>query len=446
MSSGSSSFGKTIITNTIYSLIDLVLLKLSGTVVFIILVRLLTESNIAAIGIGTGYLIFVSHLDVAPIRVLLRDYPQIAKDVAKRDHLLTALFLFWGVQTTAMLLVYLVLKFLVLEDLGIPGLSFLFFAMTMDFIGLSFQGWIKTLFYADFKQGVATTLALFLTIGRLLSYVILLFFPALATYSWILVITSVATCSAWWICFLRSFHFRFSYTSQVPRTLLNTLKDYGLWDHLNRTVINTLFVVDTVVLSSLGHMRDLANYTIALRFVSLLTLMPGQLARSLQLALANYKDKSKQQDAINSFFKLNVLLTVFQLVLFLSLGEWLLKLLFGQSISPDVVTYSLIIIIGVTIFNCSYPLISIINIFSRLKDAFLWVFLPSFIAGMAIYISSASTWGALGIAYANIVAYSVLALSLAVFTYRKHSFRIRLELMTSSEKRLLKEVLRRKQG
>jgi hypothetical protein len=55
----------------------------------------LRASDIAAIGIAAGYLVFVSYLDLSPVRALLRDFPRFARDREARDRLFTGLAGFW---------------------------------------------------------------------------------------------------------------------------------------------------------------------------------------------------------------------------------------------------------------------------------------------------------------------------------------------------------------
>src|SRR5690606_41948215 len=52
--------------------------------------------------------------------------------------------------------------------------SDLFFALTIDFMAISFQDWLKLVFYTDFQQTLATKISFLFSTLRLLSYGILL--------------------------------------------------------------------------------------------------------------------------------------------------------------------------------------------------------------------------------------------------------------------------------
>ena len=440
------SLSQKIINNTTYALVDLILTKLGTTVVFIFLVRLLPEKDIASIGISMGYIVLLAYFDVGPIRVLLRDYPELKDDKEDRDQLLTALFLFMGLQVLAIITVYFLLILFVINNLGIQGLSFLVFGMTIDFLGLMIQGWIKTVFYADFQQPFATKISFFFTLARLLCCSILFLSPSLNSYIWILITTSLANCILWIVVFQWRFSFHPAINRKIPDVIKHSLKSYGLWDHLNRMVIDTLFTIDTAILSwfAIGQLSDIGNYTIALKFTSLFFIIPMQLHVSLQVTLSNYKEDKNRFEAINTFLKLNSIISFAQLLFIFVGGKWLIRLLFGANINEDVIYYTIIIGIGVTIMNLSIPLLSVINNLCNLRKAFLRVFLTSIVLGVIIYIFTAACWGTKGIAFGNIVAYFILSVSLIIFTKRNYPFPFKLTLLSSAEKRLIHELIRSK--
>jgi len=437
-------FGKKIISNSLYSILDLILMKISTIVVFIILVRILADDEIAAIGICTGYLVFISYLDVTPIRILLRDYPKISKNKQKRDSILSALFAFWGLQFIFMMLLYGALSVVFLQNVQLDNLSFLLFAVTLDFAAISFQSWLKIVYYSDFRQAVATRISLFMAIARLLSYIILYFYPTLIAYIWLLIINAVITCLVWGAFFVKHFHYQPIINKETPKLIKQALLDYGLWEHFNRTIINTLLMVDMVILSSVGQYKDLASYTIALRFASLLTMIPLQLGRTIQVTLSNYTSDYKRFAAINSFLKFNTVISLMQLVVVFLFGDMLIKILFGSDVNEDVLHFSIIISIGITLYNVSMPFLSIGNSFLCIRNLFTRVFLPVLLMGIPVLIFSAMQWGASGIAYGKILILGLLALAISLYVYSNYRFPISAKVITEDEKKLFFELFRRK--
>src|SRR6185312_16410859 len=94
-----------------------------------------------------------------------------------RDRHITAYFVFWAIQMGAIVVVSALMQWLILDGLHIPGLTLLFWALTIDFMGVVLQDWIKTLFYADLRQGLVTGVGLAITLVRLLALFLLFFAP-----------------------------------------------------------------------------------------------------------------------------------------------------------------------------------------------------------------------------------------------------------------------------
>ncbi|MFH1278824.1 MAG: hypothetical protein ABIK65_10650 [Candidatus Eisenbacteria bacterium] len=436
--------GRRLFSNTAFALADRIGNKAATTIAFVLLVRLLPPQEIAVIGIATGYLALAAYLEVGPIRVLLRDYPKIAADRIQRDRLLTALFSFWGMQSAAMVLLFLLLRPFVFRPMDLPGLSFLYLGMLADFIALSLHGWIKTVFYADFRQPFATKLSLALEVPRLLSYGLLLLSPSLVTYSWILIVVALLTSTVWAAVFARAFRFRPRFDRRLPSLLGESLNSYGLWDHLNRVAIETLLAIDAVVLSwfALSRIGEIGDYTVALRFVSLFFLVPMQLHVALQLALANLEERPRKVEAIGVFLKANTAVTVGQLLFLFLGGGWLLRLLFGTRTAAGALPYALLLGTAVSILNFAYPFLSVVNNQCRLRSAFFRLFLPALVVGMGLYSIGARFAGPMGIAWANIAVYGLLTAGIVLFTLRCFPFRIEGGLFGARERKLFAQLLR----
>lgn len=446
MSGERKGLGRSVFTNTAFALLDRIAVKVETVAAFILLVRLLDASDIAAIGIASGYLVVMAMFDVGPIRVLLRDYPSLARDRATRDEHLTALFSFWVVQAAAMLLVCFLLERLVLSRLELPGLGFLFFALTIDFMAISFQDWLKLVFYTDFQQTLATKISFLFSTLRLLSYGILLISTSLETYSWIVIVTAVAASVIWWQIFRRRFAYRFVWHRRSLSILSASLRSYGLWDHLNRTVKDILFTVDTVILSWFAAVVPISDYSVALRFSNLFLMIPVQLHLGLQVALANYQQRVDRDAAINAFLKVAALVSVFQLIVIFLFGDILIRLLFGEGGGPSVTRYAKIISIGIAIMNSGLPLISVINNFGNLRRAFFRLFLPVLLAALALYTVGAAAGSASGLAWSNVAVYAIFTGGLALYVARNHPFAIEWNPLTARERSLLRRIVRVRGG
>jgi len=436
-------FVRSVFRNTTSALADLFLVKLGTTLSFILLVRLLAKEEIGAIGVANAYLVLLQFLDVKPIMVLLRDYPKISGDRAERDLRLTAFLVFWVFQALVMLALGLVLRVFALGGYGVAGLPFLFFGLMIDLIALTLQELVKTVLYADFQQGVATAVGVCLGLLRLGCLLVLFQRPELSTYTWVLIGTSLWNGAVWLWLLRRRLSFRPVLSRRIPSILKASLSEYGIWNHGQTVATKTLLLVDTLVISRVASLREVASYTIALSFTSVFFFsIPWQLARSLQVVLSHQTRDEGRFQVINGFLKVNALLSLAQLAGVLVLGRWLIRLLFGGNVDEEVFRFALIIGIGATIMNFGWPLISIINTFCNLRRAFLSTFLPAALLGVLIYVAAGLLGGAAGVAYANILVYSIVLFGLILFLRGSYRFPLELRLITSEEKSALRELIR----
>jgi O-antigen/teichoic acid export membrane protein len=435
------SLARRAVDNTVFGLLDQILSKVGTTAVFIILVRLLPERDIAAVGIAGAYLVLISFLDVGPIRVLLRDYPKLREDRPALDRLFSACFVFALLQAAGMLLVAFGLQWYFAATLAIPGLGFLMWGVAADFVALTYQEGIKAALYADFRQRYAATLSFALNLFRLLTYCLLVFRPTLETYTWLLIFTAVSSVLMWTVVFQRHFRMTLRLDGEIPGTLKQTLQSYGLWNHFNRLSYDTLANIDIAVLGWFGRLEELAAYTIAFKFTSLLARFPAELAKSAQVVVTNYREEGRRAAALSTFLKFNSGLSILQLVFVLAFGGWMLRLLFGPGAGPDVLYYTIILAAAITALNMSKPLVGIISALCSLRSAFLWVSLPGTVLGIAAYSAGAFLGGAAGLATAKVAVYAALAAGIALFASRRAGLRAELQLVTKEERRLISQYM-----
>jgi len=408
--------GRKVVHNTGFALADLVLSKLGNVAVFVVLVRLLSGTEIAAIGVAGGYIVFVAWLDVSPVRVLLRDYPRVSADRRVRDALFSGLTWFFLLQAAAIVLLCAVLQATLIPTVRLPGVGPLFWALALDFVALAFQDWIKMVFFADLRQSRATVISTGVGAARLAAYALLLLDPSLGLYSLLLAATALGAMVVWGIAFRLEYPFRLTADREAVRAVARSVSDYGLWDHLNRMSIDTLLLIDTVILSWLALYAGLDAYTIALRFTSMLFLVPNQIRRGLQLGLSYARGAASTATTYGAGILANTIVSVGQLVLIWLAGPLILHLLFGAAATRQVFELTLIITIGATILNLVGPLLAAANNLCSLREMFLRVFLPAAVIGTAGYLLLGWRFGTIGVAYGNIFAYGVLAAGVVLFS------------------------------
>jgi O-antigen/teichoic acid export membrane protein len=344
----------------------------------------------------------------------------------------------------AIVIVSALVQWLILDRLHIPGLTLLFWALTIDFMGTVLQDWIKTLFYADLRQKLVTGVGLVITLLRLLALFLLFWAPTLAGYSWLLIGCAVLGSVVWVTLARVKFQFRFRSQGTVFAMLRHALLDYGIWDHLNRMVIDTLFTIDMAILAIVNQRADIASYSIAMRLTSLMMLIPRQLSASLQLALSQFRETEKRGEVAGTYLKANFILMLAQLAVILVFARPIVVLLFGEAIDVERVVYFVrLLAIAVAVFSLGSPLTGIVNATSNVRRSFLVASLPALIFGLTCYFVAGSRWGAVGMAYSNVAAYALLVILLAFVVARYCPLPIRFSWISPRERQFLRGWLGR---
>jgi O-antigen/teichoic acid export membrane protein len=226
--------------------------------------------------------------------------------------------------------------------------------------------------------------------------------------------------------------------------LRHALTDYGIWDHLNRMVIDTLFTIDMAILAFVSQRADIASYSIALRLTSLMMLVPRQLSASLQLALSQYREAEKRAEVTGTYLKANFLLMLAQLAVILVFARPIVVLLFGDGIDVEQVTFfTRILAVAVSVFALGSPLAGIVNATGSVRRSFFVASLPALVFGLACYFVAGARWGAVGMAYSNVAAYALLVLLMAVVVGRYCPLALRFTWISPRERQFLRGWLGR---
>jgi PST family polysaccharide transporter/lipopolysaccharide exporter len=250
----------------------------------------------------------------------------------------------------------------------------------------------------------------------------------------------------WTVFFQRIFHFKLILSKNTPKMMIRSLNDYGFWHHLNNTVIDTLIIIDVVILSFLGFQKEIASYTIAIKFVSMFSIISLQLSKSLQVLISNQKNIEKQVKAINSFIKINALVSICQLITVLLVGNIILRILFGSNIEPEVFHYTIILLVGATALNICYPYLSILNNKSNLKQLFFSTFLPILITGLLLYFLIAKHFGVEGIAFSRLFILFIVLVLIIFQTFKNFKFKSNFSLLTNDEKEFIKSYFKKQKS
>ena len=446
----SSALTARLTRNAIFALLDVLLTKACTMLILVAFVRLIPESRndeaVAAITIAYGWVVLLAFLEVTPIRVVLRDWPRFTGSARKRNRLLTGMAGWWLAQSLLILAGAGAVCLLTPQTL--PHLHLAVVGLTLNFLAESLQFWVKTVLYASFRQPLETGLSLIASLTRL-GLVIggLLYAPGVVTYALCLVAAAGFTTALYTGTLFRVVGFRPVVDRLTLPRLRRSVGGYGIWDHLNISVIDALFMIDPLILQQLliagrADAAQVSAYGIALRFVSMLIIIPQQLTRTLQVALANAADRVYAERSFNSIFKLSKLVAIAELTVVALLARPLLELLFG-GVSADTVRYTRLLACAMCIMCVAWPCLAVVNHSGNLRGAFFGLFLPILPLGLLTYAAAGWWAGPLGVAEANIAVYAILAVTLFGFARRTGGLRLRPALLAPHERDSLRALLRR---
>ena len=420
-----------------FSLLDTILNRVIHFLSLLVVIKFLPRDDFGIIGISFGYLAILSLLSLAPETVLYRDFPNIK--LTKKISLYISSFIFFGLFRTLIILAiscviggYLYWQY---KNYIVP-LSFVIITLGSNIILL--QGPIKELLRVDFKQKIATIAGFLIEMTILLIIILTLFlFPLLEVYLIVFLTTSICALMAWLIILKKVYNFNWVFNRNTIRVLKYSIHDFSFWNHLNGSVTNFIYNIDTAILSLCGApIITIGNYTVALKLSNFFFILPIVLQSTNTITLSNVK-KEKSNFIAGLFLKYSLIVSLIQLVFFILFGKWAIKTFITSKDSALIFQYALLIIIGVSILNIVRPLISWIAIKGNLKQVFFKVYLPSGIISFFIYSILTKCFGPVGTAFGNIVCYLLFSFLMIYYIIRKCPFKIEGGLITQEEKDLL---------
>jgi len=425
-----------------FSLLDTIFGRVTHLISLLVVIRFLARDDFGIIGLSYGYLAFLSLLSLAPETVLYRDFPKI-KSAQKVNLHISAFLIFGFVRTLVILIIGCIIGGYLYWHYKNWLVPISFIVITLGSNIIMMQGPIKELLRVDFKQKIATITGFFIEIIVLgVLILVLSLSPSLATYLMVFLATSIGAMGVWLIILKKVYNYRWIFNRESIDVLKYSIKDFSFWNHLNGTVTNLIYNVDTAILSLIGiSLSIIGNYTVALKLSNFFFFAPMILQSVNTITLVNI-NKERSGFGINIFLKYNLIISLIQFLLFVLCGKWAIETFVTPKDTDVIFRYGLLIIIGVSILNIGRPLISWITIKGSLREAFFRIYLPSGIIGIFIYLILAMFWGATGVACGNIVAYSLFLILIVNYVLRKCPFRMNIHWFDRKEKEMLFNIIR----
>lgn len=436
------SFTTRITKLTAFTVADVVAVRALNLLTMIVVIRSLPRADFGAVGMATGYLSVLALFALAPEAVLYRDYPAMKR--RGEVNLYAGSFLLFGFLRTAVLVVMAAVMGAVFWASG-RGLllASVFVVLGAANNVMMLQNVGKELLKVDFRQKTAFLLNLALggaLFGAMMAALSLS--PRLGTYLAVFGTGALVSTGAWLALLLVRYRVTLPSLPEARKALRHAIGDFSLWNHLNGSTTKMLYDIDTAVLGLLGvSLVVIGNYSVALRVANVFFVLPMILQGTATIGLANV-NREKSDLFVSLLLKYMLLLSALQIAGFALFGRWAIRTFITDKDPDQIFRIGLVLVSAVAVLNMARPLLSWVNARGRLRAAFLEVYLPSGLAGLAAYAAATALWGEMGTAWANVGVYGLFLALLVLHVARRCPFRLRLTLFAAEERALVASILR----
>ncbi len=414
--------GKQILKNLYASVLEKGIILLGQFLTAFIVIRLLPREQYAFVGISLGMFTFVSFFNVALESILYRDHKKFSRKISfyLRHFFYFSLFkcLLFIVVAIALAIwgywYYQQLDFI--YALGSILVIFSTDAIVAPFVVLA---------SSSLKHFVVTKMSFIRNLLNLISLLGLYFSPSLKFLLVRDIFISTVFLLLWFIFAVKVFDLNLNllfkprlYWSLYKRSIFG----YSLWVHFIGVVTGFIYKADTFFLSLYSGMVTVGNYAVALNGANVANLLPSILGQQNSVALSNSSDTTKRYETTCIFLRASIYIGVITFLIFFLFGRFYLKLITGDSDVTQMNFYLLCIVGGLVIVkSVASPLVSYINIYGDVKGLFVRVNIPILTVSAISYYSTASIWGAQGVALANIFN-SLFWCALVLVEIRRYDF------------------------
>lgn len=427
---------KVIASQTAFSLIQQLSKLVLSTIINIIVIRNLDRDAYGLIGIATGYFVIVNLFLISPQNVLLKDFQKHSKEKLSLFISNSLSFSFW--RNIALLSISAIIGiFLSIQQNNWSLLwIFILFYIAQSIINLigETQFFLKILFL----QKKLTLLAIIATVVRIFLLAGLFFDNHILTYLLLLILSEVIELILSLYLLHQNSKLRLVMPLESIKEARDPLKSFSIWHHIIANLTSFIYRVDTVFLSYFVSLEVIGDYNVALQLANFSFIVPSLLQSSTGLALTRQSDEKEVNHTVTVFLKYSLITSLGQLIVFFLLGRFYIGLHTDTNVD-QIYIYSILIFIGTTIINIGRPLISFIYNRTELKSFLFRALVPTTAFTLIAYLLSAATAGAIGIAGANIAAYSFWLVSMYLYS-RENGFKLSGRLVEKAELELLKKL------
>ncbi|HZX20340.1 MAG TPA: hypothetical protein VFF13_04980 [archaeon] len=375
--------------SSFYYTLNRVALKLFEVLSLWLLVKLLPKEQIAFIGIAMGFIALLNILNILPYRRIFKSFEEVNKRFS--DHL-SSYIVFWFLQSTLMLGIALITAFFYVQSGFAQEIFLVMTGLSIAFLFGNLQLLFQEMFFVKLKQKTATIFNLISMVVFLGSLALLLFYPSIELYVSLIILKAVLTCAGFFLLSKKEIGFVFRIASDWKKLLKDALAEFAVFDHLIGAFIEIitksyLFVLGFFVAYTIApdyYTIVIADYTIALLMVNLLTFFPLIIYRVSMLAMTRVSTKEGLEKVLSAFTKYSAIFSLVQLVIFAALLNPLLSFFTDGNIGNSEL-FALVLGIGTTVFNIGLPIHATAVLKSSIADYFKKIIFPVTLLSVAAY-------------------------------------------------------------
>lgn len=399
-----------IVTSLLYAMGEKCFEMLMGIITGMIVIRSIRVEDYAIITTIGAYSTFIGFLNFSPENYLFKSFSKFKKEeVTNYAHSYIVFDLLNG---SVLLGVYFAIGLILYNRYGYIGYIIIALQNGITLLLRQIYNVSRIVLELNYRQRRLTVISMVVKSCTLLLTLLLLLNRSLLFYAYISVISCLLEVVLTYVGCKRVLSVQKTRGGNWWTIIYASFKEYALVNHFSGVLTSIIYASDTMFLGWFCDLRTVGIYGIALSCINYTIAFFQILQKQTSIALGNSKTKERDIKVVNKFVGISVAASGIMILVFGTIGKILLRIYTGYQNEielNELYQYSLIILIGVSAFNCVRPITSYINLRCDLVKYLLGVLTPILALTLISYYLSSKYWGGIGIAYANIFVYALWA-------------------------------------
>ena len=407
-----------IVSSSVFLAIIEKILEMTINFVFsMVVVRLLDIKDYAVITTFTGYMTFVSFINIPPETFLYKSYSSYNKK--ERDEKITSFLFFDNIKAFIILCTYLIIGYMLSQKFN--NIYYFFIALTNGLIIVAEQFYCigRIILELNSKQYKLTKLTLMARVLRLALIFSLLIKNSFIIYCSVMIFVAYAEDFIGFTIAIKEIKYSYKFNfKNIISNIKFTLKDFVFLSHIAGVLNSIIYSSDTVFLGMFCDETIVGQYGIVLSCINYIAVLFQVVQKQVSIALGKDSNIKNNQKSVNFFGKLCFISSALILLMYVLFGKQLLKIYSGNSFADVMYWYGLFVLIGTCVFNVIRPLIIYLMYRDKMSIYLMHILIPVFIFTIVIYYMSSKYYGGIGIAFCNILAYLFWSILVIVRYFR----------------------------